>query len=151
MPTVKQHSRSSKQMHRYNRFQVVRPHGMYGNFGHAEVEITKDPDWVKQAIQECWFSVSKTRGPWQVYLPYLDLLDILGRERHNNRYQVWMKTVDSVADRMCLTVRSTRDRITGVNYFVIRFGTWSVAEQFVFLMGLEGYMYMPTSQAKNGP
>lgn len=136
------------QMHRYNRHQIeMEPCTLFDH----EIRVVGDHEWVEQAVNECWFSVSKTRGTWQVYSPYITISDLLGRESQTERYVAWLESIESVAERMCLGSRAIRDRHTGIKYFVIRFGSWRTVEQFVFMMGLEGYRYIPGSQARTGP
>lgn len=135
-------------MHRYDRYQVEQePCTLFD----TPIRVLGDHAWVEQAVSECWFSVSKSRGTWQVYSPYIHICDLLHREPQTVRYRAWLESIESVAERMGLCSRSVRDRHTGIKYFVIRFGSWRTVEQFVFMMGLEGYRYIPGSQARTGP
>ena len=136
-------------MHRYNRYQVeLEPFSMFGG---DPVTVIGDAEWVAVAIREHWFSISKTRGTWQVYLPYAQIWDYMQSEDMSERARLFYSTAHSVLNRLDVKHRLTGNRHGEyTSYFVARFGTWVQAEQFAFMMGLEGLTYISARYVKTG-
>lgn len=136
-------------MHRYKRYQVsLDPVISYGG---NTIPVLGDAGWVAVAIREHWFSTSKTRGTWQIYLPYPRIWDYMHNNEMTERARVFYSTANSVLNRLDVKYRLTSNRHGAYNaYYVARFGAWHQAEKFAFMMALEGFRYIPARYVKTG-
>ncbi len=135
-------------MHRYVRHRVDL--GYSDLFG-TEVRVVGDYDWVEQAVSEAWFSISKTRGTWQVYLPYTIIFDVPGREGCQENTFRFYQTAEQAFQEMQVPY-SIRENSNGLylEYYKARFRSWKHAEQFAMWMQLKGCTYVPAKRVRTG-
>jgi hypothetical protein len=120
-------------------------------FSSGPVSVVGDAEWVEVAIREHWFSISKTRGTWQIYLPYPHIWDYMHHDEMTERARVFYSTANSVLNRLDVKYRLTSNgHGEYTTYYVARFGTWHQADKFAFMMGLEGFTYISAQYVKTG-
>tara|TARA_B100000929_G_C15503335_1_gene418061 strand:- start:2406 stop:2828 length:423 start_codon:yes stop_codon:yes gene_type:complete len=135
-------------MHKYRRYQVDK--GFSDLFG-EQVRVIGDADWVTQAIRESWFSISKNRGTWWVYLPYTLVFDVPGHDETESSVQHFYQTAREVFSIMNVRSQQRHDSDGYMDHFRARFQSRKQAEQFAFIMQLQGCRYIPHNQVRQGP
>ncbi len=139
-------------MRRYKRHQVnMGLTDLLGN-GTWMVNVVGDPDWVKQAIDQAWFSISKTRGIWRVFLPYTEFFDVIGstREPAAVATEHYIASVRSVLAQLGIHYRDQAG-LGDIGLFRVKFQTRQQVNQFVLLMQMNGCKYIETARIMHGP
>lgn len=135
-------------MHKYKRYQVDK--GFSDLFG-EQIRVIGDSDWVGQAIRESWFSISKSRGTWRVYLPYTLVFDVVGEEETERSSRQFYAHAKEILTTMSVKWRKVFEDTGYMDYFCCRFSSWHQAEQFAFMMQLHGCRYIPPKRVRHGP
>lgn len=115
---------------------------------HQSNNVLSDPDWVQDAVNNHWYSISKSKGIWWIYLPYLSCIDYLGfnqlRENSCKYLDCVMQTCQQVDVKAKAITYEFDPPIVKAKFYTSR-----RIDDFISLMALNGYTYVPSKAIYN--
>ena len=137
-------------MRRYKRHQLQKEDTLFG----APINVVYDPDWVEQAIHEFWFTISKSKGIWRVYFPYVEVFDYLNADLCNKAHTA-CREIEAACEQVDVKARSIwapgiihENEIWPIS-IKAKFQTKRQIEDFISIMSLKGYTYVPSRYIDN--